>query len=97
MRYNARGERFMDAILYLKLPAGFLDDPGNWGIVDVADPREQVMLDLEVQPPSQPGNHSVISGEIHCRFERSSTRRSASAQGAWAISSQRLSPRRALA
>jgi hypothetical protein len=59
----------MDGILYLKLFAGFLDDLRNRGIVDVTDSREQMMLDLEVQPPDQPCNHSVISGEIHSRFD----------------------------
>jgi hypothetical protein len=58
----------MNGILYPKLSAGFFDDPRNRGIVDVADTREQVMLDLEVQSPSQPCNPAAFSGEIHRRF-----------------------------
>jgi len=41
-----------------------LDDASDLGIVDVANPGEEVVDDLEVQSPQVPGDQAVVRREI---------------------------------
>src|SRR6185295_7966408 len=43
------------------------DDPRDLGIVDVTDPREEMMLDLEVEAPEVPSEQPVLTREVDGR------------------------------
>ena len=69
MRRDAREECFMRHVSYAELTACFLDELGNRWIIDVANTREQMVLDLVIQSTGKPGNQPVFAGKIDGRFD----------------------------
>lgn len=57
-------EAFVGVIGDAVFPARILDYPREGGIVDVAYLREQVMLNLIVEPPEVPRKEMVVLAEI---------------------------------
>src|SRR5262249_43600896 len=68
MRGHPRPDRFVLGILDTELLAGGLDHMRHAWVVDVTDSGEQVVLDLEIQPPEKPRGYAALAGEVHRRL-----------------------------
>src|SRR5579872_1987166 len=59
-------------IFYIDQPvflAGLAYDLADGRIMNMGYFREEMMFDLEIQPPHQPGNHRVVGCEIGSRTD----------------------------
>ena len=66
---ECREKRDVLFVLQAGFPAFAPDKSCNLGIVNVADPREQVVLDLEIQAPKQPAQQPASPRKIHRRLD----------------------------
>lgn len=59
----------MFAVFYAEFVTRLLDQFRDQRIIDVTDFGEQMVLDLEVQSAKKPGQDSIVTREIHRRFD----------------------------
>src|SRR5436190_4776655 len=69
MRGQRRSESLMRLIPQTKLPTRLRHQRRQHRVMEVTDPRKQVVLDLEVQPADEPAKQPVPVGKIHSCFD----------------------------
>src|SRR5689334_8679545 len=65
VRPESSPQRRLAAVAQPVRAAGLLDDAGQCRVMHVADPRKQVVLDLEVETAEIPGEERVPRREVH--------------------------------
>ena len=68
VRFEGSKEGWFEIIVQSVFPGGFLDDGCNIPIMDMANVRKQVVLNLEVKPTNIPVEEEVVSGKIRSRM-----------------------------
>src|SRR5688500_2953533 len=68
MRGDACEEGLVRVVLNPEFPARFLNQLADARVVDVTDAREQVVLNLEIQPAEEPAQHRVPPREVDGRL-----------------------------
>ena len=69
MGNETRAEGLVGRVLHSEFPAGLFDQRRKGRVMDMADAREEVVLDLEIQPADVPREQSIAAGEIDGRFD----------------------------
>ena len=69
MRGDPRPERVMGHVPHAKFAARRFDQRRQSPIMDVADPREEMVLNLEIQASDDRRQQSAVAGEIDRRFD----------------------------
>jgi hypothetical protein len=59
----------MLSVFHTEFSARFFDQSRDRGVIDVADTREEVVLNLEVQAAQQPTFHSAAAREVDSGFD----------------------------